>query len=494
MNWLRKALSPHNRPWIVFALIVLLLLVGAYWYKRAFERRQEARIAWPDGQALIDREAVTKLKMERSTLDFQLLNVRKKYPVLTSVTAASDWSATVILSQLDPAVCESWRAYLGQVSPPVIQSDPSLQTFSALQDGYESEVERLARDAFAKNKPARLMNIRTNQFSALFSQSNFVEAGRRFDAAASTLADAQTVALRAAYWAAVAASVTNLNPRLSAYTLATLGAQAESDSLRQQLKKVDEKLVALGELPPGTAGQAGSLLDPERRAALRRSKAWLLEQKDFFILGLCAAILGFVLTLPPDLRDRRWLKILASVGLVGLGLLALEHAAGVFAFFACLAVAALLAALWTFHITLLLSKVLPETADSAGPTGKDTFGLRPAYEAAQRGEARVALALLKPRLLAEPLDYEALLLKARLQRQLNRRWGTKRTLEKLLSKSGLADIQRQRAEELFHNLDRPELACWQLGGSEVAVAGPEPRPESPTTPSEEPGEPECSDV
>ncbi|SPE60568.1 membrane hypothetical protein [Verrucomicrobia bacterium] len=473
MNWLRRALAPQHRSWVIYFFVLLPLLIGAHYYKGSFDRRQLTRLASSARRVLADKDELPKLKMERSSLEFQLPNLRNKYPILTNSTLARDWSATATLSQLDPDVCESWRAYLDRVSPLVAQRNPDLQPFVALQEGYENAVERLARDAFAKNKTARFLNLRTNQFAALFGQPDYVAASHRFDEAAGKIADAQTIALRAAYRAAVVSSVTNLTPKLQTYAQATLDLGTDCDALRQRLAQLDEKLAGLDEgleQAPAQAAQSDGPLNVQHLATMQTFATWLPQQRDFFTFELGVAILGFVITMPLELRDRRWVKILASVLLIHFGLLALRvpmnvsdisSTNSVFSFFGYLVPAVLLAALWTSDITFFFSKALLQLVDSSGPAETELTSLRPAYRAAQQGDPRGALRLLKPKLLMEPTNYEALVFKARLLRQLNRKWRTKWTLKRILRNPRLEDGQREHALDLLRNLDGPALPCWQ---------------------------------
>jgi len=101
---------------------------------------------------------------------------------------------------------------------------------------------------------------------------------------------------------------------------------------------------------------------------------------------------------------------------------ATECAINIFSFLGYLLPAGFLAALWAPDFAFVSSKLFMQVLDPSGPAEMESMALRPAYRAAQQGSLRLALSLLKPRLRADPWNYEALVLKARLQRHLNRRW------------------------------------------------------------------------
>jgi hypothetical protein len=186
---------------------------------------------------------------------------------------------------------------------------------------------------------------------------------------------------------------------------------------------------------------------------------------------VATALLGFLITQPVEMRDRRWLKISASVALVYLGLLALRVQAvpstsnsdtKVFAFFGFLVPAALLAAIWASPFTSFLSNLFLQLIAPSGPDETEDSRLRPAYEAARQGQYRLALKLVKPKLLLDPWHYEALVLKARLHRQLNRTWRARWTLAKILRHRHLTPGQREHVQYLRRSLRRKDDACWSL--------------------------------
>jgi hypothetical protein len=162
------------------------------------------------------------------------------------------------------------------------------------------------------------------------------------------------------------------------------------------------------------------------------------------------------------------------VVLVHLGLLALTipfgasdtvQSGNIFSFFGYLLPAAFLAALWTWDLTFSLSKALLQLIDSGGPDETENLSLQPAYLAAQQSELSLALSLLKPKLLAEPGNYEALLLKARLHRRLNHKWRAKLALKRILRHPHLSAAQRQQVGKMLRDMNDSSEAGWQLKAS-----------------------------
>jgi hypothetical protein len=474
MHWLRRIFAPRNRPFLIYVAVLLALLVGARWYKGSFGRRQLRQIAVSARRAVADKAELPKMKMERSTLEFQLLNLPQKYPVLTNAPLTRDWSAAANLSQLDPALCQTWRAYLERVSPLVVQGDPDLQIFATLQQGFENEVEKLARDPFIPNKPQRLLNLQSNTFAALFREPKYVADGARFAEAARKIKDEQTESAREAYETELADTVAHLNPKLAGYSRARHDLAAQSDAIRQRLAQLSEQLADLGELPAVAETRTESSPAPIARqhsSGLELLQTYMPTVRDFLLVEMGTAAIAFVITLPVELRQRRWLKILASVALVHLGMLAMRvpfsstesvQAERLFSFFGYLLPAVFLAALWTSDLTFTFSKAFLQLIDPGGPAETEVSSLRPAYRAARQGELRLALSLLKPKLLAEPANYEALLLKARLHRQLNQPWRAKRTLRRILGLPHLVEAQHQQADHLLGHLSDAAQAGWQL--------------------------------
>ena len=132
----------------------------------------------------------------------------------------------------------------------------------------------------------------------------------------------------------------------------------------------------------------------------------------------------------------------------------------VFAFFGFVLPATLLAAVWASSFTCFLSNSFLQLIDPSGLDVTEDTRLRPAYDAARQGQHRVALKLLKPKLLLEPGSYEALILKARLHRQLNRKWRARWTLAKVLRNRQLTASQRDHARYMRRKLGKKADPCW----------------------------------
>ena len=93
-------------------------------------------------------------------------------------------------------------------------------------------------------------------------------------------------------------------------------------------------------------------------------------------------IIGFLITLPLELRRRRWWKIGASMVLVFGGLLTLRVQVSValaqrhessFAFLGYLIPTILLAAIWTPPICLMVARLFLHLIDSHGPPAEGRF-------------------------------------------------------------------------------------------------------------------------
>ena len=165
---------------VIVALLLAAILAGAGFYSGILKRQSLARAAAAVRRLFAGRTNLPKIKMERSTLQFQLANLPNKYPILTNAALERDWSAAAFLSQLDPGVRDTWNDYLGRVSPLALKADSGLEFFLDFQQAYEQEVDKLAGDRSVANKPAALLNLRTNKFAPLFTNSVYLGDRARF--------------------------------------------------------------------------------------------------------------------------------------------------------------------------------------------------------------------------------------------------------------------------------------------------------------------------
>ena len=474
MHWLQRFFAPQSRPFIIFVPLLLALLAGAVWYRGQFKQRVLAQMASSVRRTLTDEGEAAKTKMERTTLKFQLLNLRSQYPLLTNASLTGDWAEAAVRSELDPEVCASWQAYLTRISPLLQEKDPSLGAYLTMQEGYIAEVEPIAKDVFLRNKTALFLNLRSNKFAALFRYTTYETNAAQFARLAPALADDTTLALRKAYEEALTAAATNLNPQLTEYARARLEFALKSDELKGRLRQLNEQLGETPESPSPVAQPArlGVVTGTQQNLLHVGSfETYVPREKDFLGIELATVLLGFLITQPVEMRDRRWRKIGASVVLVYLGLLALRipvslaatnRGTNVFAFFGFVLPAALLAAVWASSFTSVLSTLTLQLIDPAGADETEDTRLKPAYVAARQGQYRLALKLLKPKLLLDPRNYEALILRARLHRQLNRKWRAKWTLAKVLRDPHLTAGQQEAANFMLRNLGTKDDACWAL--------------------------------
>jgi hypothetical protein len=484
MHWLRRLFSPRMWSFVVFALLLAALLMGAGFYSGSIKRPDLARVTATIRRLFTGGTNLPKIKMERTTLQFQLANLANKYPILTNAALEHDWSAAAVLSQLDPGVRQAWNGYLGRVSPLALKADPSLEFFLTFQQAYELDVDKLAGDWSVANKPAVLLNLRTNKFAPLFTNSVYLGDHARFETAAEQIMDDETIALRTAYWEALVSAATNLNPSLSDYGGAQLALAVRSGEIGRRLDELTRQLRSLGELPEPVeehiAEPAGERIaepapvqPPEPPSANRKFfKTYVPKQRDFWIIEAITAIAGFLITLPVEHRRRRWWKIGASMALVFGGLLTLrvqmsislvQRHESAFAGLVYLIPTILLAAIWTPDFSLMAARLFLHLIDPHGPPGKPVSNIRPAGRTARQGRLRAALRLVKPELAHEECShYEALLLKARLHRQLNHMWRTKLTLQKILRDPHLTESQRCHVGDMLSHLDEPTHPCWKI--------------------------------
>ena len=476
MHWLRRLFSPRMWSFVIIALLLAAILAGAGFYSGILKRQSLARAAANIHRLFTGQTNLPKIKMERSTLQFQLANLPNKYPILTNAALERDWSAAAVLSQLDPGVRDTWNDYLGRVSPLALQADPGLEFFLDLQQAYEQDVDQLAGDWSVADKPAALLNLRTNKFATLFTNSVYLGDRAQFEKDAEQIMDDETIALRTAYWKALVSAATNLNPNLSDYGSAQFALAARSGKIGRRLEGLTQQLRSLGELPEPVEehiAEPAPVRTPESPSAGRvLFKTYVPERRDFFIIEAITAIAGFLITLPVEHRRRRWWKIGASMALVFGGLLALRVQMSVslaqrhenaFAGLAYMIPMILLATIWAPDFSLMVSRMLLHLIDWHGPPGKPVSNLTPASRTARRGQLRDALRLVKPELAREERrPYEALLLKSKLHRQLNHKLRTWLTLKKILRDPNLTEGQRRHIGGMLSHLDDRTHACWKI--------------------------------
>ena len=133
------------------------------------------------------------------------------------------------LEQLLEAASRPWRS----------RPTTAWNIFLAFQRHTNWTWIKLAGDWSVTNKPAALLNLRTNKFASLFTNSVYLDDRVRFETAAAKITDDQTLALREAYWTALVSATTNLNPKLCNYGRATLALATRSAEISRRLERVD---------------------------------------------------------------------------------------------------------------------------------------------------------------------------------------------------------------------------------------------------------------
>jgi hypothetical protein len=475
MHWLQRVFPPRSWPFIIFGFVLAAVLVGGGFYQGILKRRDLARAAATVRRTFADKTRLPEMKMEHSTLEFSLAGLPGKFPILTNAALARDWSASASLARLDPDVGEAWNSYWKRASPLVLRADHSVEYFIALQAAYDLDVDQLAGDWSVTNKPAALLNLQTNKFGSLFADPVYLKDRARFEAAAAKITDAKTLALREAYWLALVPATTNLNPGLCDYGRATLALETRSAEINRRLGTLTEQLRDLGELPePATderVEKPAVAQPPEPLTGREYFKTYAPQPRDFVTIETAALIIGFLITLPLELRPRRWLRIGASMVLVYLALLTLrvpvsvalaERHESIFAFLGYLVPATFLAAIWTQPVCLILARVGLHLIDSHETAGSPAPHPGSAGRAARQGDYDDALRLARARLAKDHSHYETLVLKAKLHQQMNHQWRAKWTLKKALREPDLTRNQRQYIIYLLACLDDRTHACWKI--------------------------------
>ena len=475
MHWLQRVFPPRSWPFIIFGFVLAAVLVGGGFYQGILKRRDLARAAATVRRTFADKTRLPEMKMEHSTLEFQLAGLPGKFPILTNAALARDWSASASLARLDPDVGEAWNSYWKRASPLVLRADHSVEYFIALQAAYDLDVDQLAGDWSETNKPAALLNLQTNKFGSLFTNPVYLKDRARFEAAAAKITDAKTLALREAYWLALVPATTNLNPGLCDYGRATLALETGSAEINRQLGTLTEQLRDLGELPePATderVEKPAVAQPPEPLTGRKFFKTYTPQPRDFVTIETATIIIGFLITLPLELRPRRWLRIVASMVLVYLALLTLrvpvsvalaQRHESIFAFLGYLVPATFLAAIWTQPVCLILARLGLHLIDSHGTAGSPAPDPGSAGRAARQGDYDDALRLARARLAEDHSHYETLVLKAKLHQQMNHKWRAKWTLKKALREPDLTGNQRQYIIYLLACLDDRTHACWKI--------------------------------
>jgi hypothetical protein len=200
-------------------------------------------------------------------------------------------------------------------------------------------------------------------------------------------------------------------------------------------------------------------------------KTYAPQSRDFVTIEIATIIMGFLITLPMELRPRRWLRIGASMVLVYLGLLTLrvpvsvaivQRHESVFAFLDFLLPATFLAAIWTSPLCLILARLSLHLIDSPDASGPPAPNLGSVGWAARRGKHHDALQLARARLAKDHSHYETLVLKAKLHQHMNHKWRAKWTLKKALRGADLTEDQRQHIKHLLATLGDRTHASWKL--------------------------------
>jgi hypothetical protein len=275
---------------------------------------------------------------------------------------------------------------------------------------------------------------------------------------------------------ALVSVTTNLNPGLAGYGRATLAMETQATEISRQLDTLTGQLRNLGELPEISADERVEgpvpVRPPEHLTSREYFKTYVPQPRDFVTFEIATVIAGFLITLPAELRPRRWLKIGVSMVLVGLDLLFLQVQVGVTldqrhlslsAYLGYLLPAILLAAIWTHDLCSIAANLVMHLIDSPGAGGTPVSHHGPVRLTARQGDFADALRLAQARLAGDDRrHYETFVLKAKLHQQMNHKWRAKWALNRALRDPHLTKAQRQYINLLLALLDDRTHACWKL--------------------------------
>jgi len=246
MSLFHRMFPRWSWAFVIFGFLLAAILISGGFYQKVLKRRDLPHAAVTTRPAAADQPKLPELKMERSSLEFQLAALPGKLPLLTNAALARNWSLNASLARLDPDVGAAWNSYWQCVSPVVLQADHSLEFFLALQTAYDLDVDQLAGDWSITNKTAALLNLQTNKFGSLFTNPVYLGDRARFETAAAKITDPKILAWREAYAVALVSATTNLNPELSDYGRTILARETKITGINQRLATVTEQLRALG--------------------------------------------------------------------------------------------------------------------------------------------------------------------------------------------------------------------------------------------------------
>jgi hypothetical protein len=462
---LRWLTAPRQRSFVAFLLLAGLVGIMAAFYTGRLNQRKLAQVVNQAQHLFVDPAEQNRWQGERAALEYQRANLAGLGPPFTNAATAQAWTEAVATATLHGKTRQALRAWQHCANPLVLAQAPELETVVALQEAYETAVDRIVNESRAIPPLAALAPLRTNTFRTLFEHPVYLADQEKYDRLAFNITDADAVATRSNYLHTLAMRVPAINPALQGPAEELRRRTAEWASLQTRLQEYDRRLgAAAAAAAPDPGGSfGGGSWGRQLRAVCAP------QEKDYLVIEGAAAVLLLLLTLPQELRAGRWKKIGLSLVLIYLGLLALrvplsmalaEKGENVFAFFGFVLPMVLVAAIWTGDVAWYLAHGFTTLVDSAGPAESESASLRPALVAARQGDYREALRRL--RLANRSNDYEALLLRARLHRRLNRKWRTKLALKELLRRPELHPSQRGVVENLLRHMDDPSHPGWDI--------------------------------
>lgn len=460
--------SKRVRLALLFLIFLFILVVAGSFYC-GWAKRQMGKTSATLRRAMRSKNELIVMRNERTALALQFAALPAHFPILTNRLLNARWQAAEAEAWLDPMICQSGRAYQKHVSAIALQTDPRLEFFLALQNGYGDAIERLALDWTIHDKSKALAVLQTNSFAVLFTNTSYLADKRRAEQIAQNLRDEQTTTLRLAYLETLADRVTNLSPQLAAYEKALVDVSRQSAPIARRLAILDAELNVEASLQK--TERASTVANILQKLIPVGTVSTQLTGKDIWTVELVAAAVFFLLTFPVEFRENRWRKIIASLVLVYACLVALrarvslelaDKGENVFVFFGFLLSAAGLALIWTSVFANALAVGFMSLVDAGDSSKVVSVKLNSAYRLSRKGDFDEALATLRTSRRDPHSNYETLLLTAKLHRHLNHRWRAWLTLKRLSYSRRLTSKQRSHVNELLQHLPHDAHTAWRI--------------------------------
>jgi len=112
MSLFHRVLSRWSWSLVIFGFLLAAILISGGFYQNVLKRRDLAHAATTTRPASAEPPKLPELKMERSSLEFQLAALPGKFPLLTNAALARHWSSNANLARRDPQLTKPQRQYV----------------------------------------------------------------------------------------------------------------------------------------------------------------------------------------------------------------------------------------------------------------------------------------------------------------------------------------------------------------------------------------------